>query len=153
MLGLTKIAGTFFKTSNASEAAITSIAPRTKARSVLLRPILDAAVALVVLCMLGMTLNTAPSSASPNVPNAFGYQVSVSSMVMKAVGAEDVRPVVEIATTSSPNSPEAVYGRTSAQAAWALLMIALSVVVSLNLALFRHMRQAYTPPRRRNPQA
>ena len=59
--------------------------------------------------------------------------------------------MIEIATTSSTNNADAVFHRTSAQAAWALLMIALSIVVALNLALFRHMRQAYTPARRRNP--
>jgi hypothetical protein len=124
---------------------------RSKVRKLLLRPMLDAATVFAMLSFLGLALGTVPTSASPNIPSINGYQVSPSPTVMKALGAEDVRPVVEIATTSSPNSPDAVYRRTSEQAAWGLLMIALSLVAALNLALFRHMRQAYASPRRRNP--
>lgn len=148
MLGFTKVADTFSTTQGVQDQVT---GDRYKARSVLLRPILDAAIVFVALCMIGLTLGTAPSSASPNVPAITGYQVSLSPSVMKALADQDVRPVIEIATTSSTNNADAVFHRTSAQAAWALLMIALSIVVALNLALFRHMRQAYTPARRRNP--
>ena len=139
--------------SELTQVAETDHAGRAKVRRLFLRPMLDAAIVFSVLCFLGLTLGTVPTSASPNVPSINGYQISPSPAVVKALGADDVRPIIEIATTSSPNSPDAVYRRTSAQAAWALLMIALSVVAALNLALFRHMRQAYTPPKRRNPQA
>ncbi len=144
MLGLTKVAEAFFTTETTGG--------RQKARKVLLRPVLDAAVVFIALCMIGLTLGTAPSSASPNVPAVTGYQVTLSPSVVKALADQDVRPVIEIATTSSTKNADAVFHRTSAQAAWALLMIALSIVVALNLALFRHMRQAYTPARRRTPQ-
>jgi hypothetical protein len=124
---------------------------RAKARRVLLRPMIDAALVFALLCMVGMTIGTAPSSASPNVPGPTTYQMTLSPAVAKALASDqDVRPVIEIATTSSLQSPDAVFRRTSAQAAWALLMIALSVVAALNLALFRHMRQAYAAPRRRS---
>ena len=65
-------------------------------------------------------------------------------MTMKAVGEADVQPVVEIATTSSPANPDAVYRRTSAQAAWTLLMIGLSITAALNFALLRHL-QGFMP--------
>ncbi|MEQ1651348.1 MAG: hypothetical protein ABL897_02560 [Hyphomicrobium sp.] len=139
MTELTRVADAYF-------------AGRTKARKALLRPLLDVGLVFSVLCILGLALGTGPSSASPNVPTINGYQLSISRPVSKAIADQDVRTVIEIATTSSPNNPDAVFRRTSAQAAWALLMIGLSVVVALNMALFRHMRQAYTPPKRRNPQ-
>lgn len=147
MLENTKVAGAI-----SADATPETSATRAKARKVLLRPVLDAAMAFAMFCILGLTLATAPTSASPNIPSINGYQFTVASPVAKAIGEQDVRPVIEIATTSSPNNPDAVYRRTSTQAAWALLMIGLSMVVALNMALFRHMRAAYAPPRRRNSQ-
>lgn len=144
--------GYFQSAAAALHSASDVSSPRAKARKVLLRPFIDAAMVFAALCFLGLTLGTAPTSASPNLPGINGYQLTVTSPVSKAIGTQDSRPVIEIATTSSPNNPDAVFHRTSAQAAWALLMIALSIVAALNLALFRHMRAAYTPPRRRNPQ-
>ena len=123
---------------------------RVKTRTMFLRPVLDAAATFAVLCILGLTLGTAPTSASPNIPGAASYQAALSPAAVKAIGELNERPVVEIATTSSAASPDAVYRRTSVQAAWGLLMLALSVVAALNMALFRHLRQAYADPRRRN---
>lgn len=154
MLGLSKVAEAFSTLRAARQGAGgQSHAPsRIKARQVLLRPVLDASMVFAALCLIGLTFGTAPSSASPNVPPSHSYQMTVSPMVLKALSEGDVQPVIEIATTNSPDSPDAVFRRTSAQAAWALLMIALSVVVALNLAMFRHMRQAYAPVRRRPTQ-
>ena len=74
------------------------------------------AVVFIALCMIGLTLGTAPSSASPNVPAVTGYQVTLSPSVVKALADQDVRPVIEIATTSSTKNADAVFHRTSAQA-------------------------------------
>lgn len=126
---------------------------RTRARSALIRPILDAAGTFAVLCLLclslGSFLGAAPSSASPNVTGFNTLQLAPSPDAIKAIGQSDVRPVIEIATTSSPANADAVYRRTSFQAAWVLLMLGLSLVAALNMALFRHMRNAYASPRRR----
>jgi hypothetical protein len=123
---------------------------RFKARFLLLRPLIDAAAIFAVLCMIGLTLGTAPTSASPNMPGTALYQSQPPLAAIKAIGEQNDQPVIEIATTSSPASPDAVYRRTSVQAAWGLLMLALSVVAALNLALYRHFRHAYADPRRRN---
>lgn len=122
---------------------------RPKARSALIRPILDAAGTFAVLCFVCLSLGAAPSSASPNVTSFNTLQLVPSPDAIKALGQSDVRPVIEIATTSSPDNADAVYRRTSFQAAWVLLMLGLSLVAALNMALFRHMRNAYASPRRR----
>lgn len=122
---------------------------RVQTRSMFLRPMVDAAIAFAVLCIVGLTYTTAPTSAGPTTHGISALQATFPSAVVKAIGDQDVRPVVEIATTSSPANDDAAYRRTSVQTAWALLMIALSIVAALNLALFRHMRQAYKTPRRR----
>jgi hypothetical protein len=152
MMGHSNAAGRISDTAAQDTSDPTGYRARSKARKVLFRPALDAAVAFAVFCILCLTLATAPTSAGPNVPSINGYQFTVASPIAKAVGEQDVRPVIEIATTSSPANADAVYRRTSEQAAWALLMIGLSLVVALNMALFRHMKAAYTPPRRRNSQ-
>lgn len=134
-----------------SKVAETFLASRTRARSVLFRPIVDAVAIFSILCLVGMSCGSAPSSASPHIPaSTASYAMSAASTAQKAVAHSDFRPVVEIATTSSPDNPDAVFRRTSAHTAWALLMASLSVIIALNLALFRHMRRAYARPRRRN---
>ena len=124
---------------------------RTKTRNTLIRPALDAIGVFAILCILCLSIGTAPSSASPNAPRTSTFQSTAAPMTMKAVGEADVQPVVEIATTSSPANPDAVYRRTSAQAAWTLLMIGLSITAALNLALLRHLRGAYAQPRGPTP--
>jgi hypothetical protein len=125
-------------------------APRAKLRYKLVRPALDALAAFAVFGIAALTLNCAPSSASPNTFVTPSLQKSAFQTVNPALAEAGVRPLVEIATTSSPNNPDAVYRRTSAQAAWSLLAIAFSLAVALNLAVFRHLRQAYAHPRRQS---
>jgi len=134
-----------------SEVAETFVAKRTRARSVLFRPMIDAIAVFSVLCLVCVSCGSAPSSASPHVPAPrANFALSVDSIAQQAVAHSDFRPVVEIATTSSPDNPDAVFRRTSALAASILLMASLSIVIAFNMALFRHMRRAYAPRRRRN---
>lgn len=135
-----------------SKVAEPFLAREDKARSFLFRPIIDAAAAFAVLCVLGMAIGIGPTAASPHFPTPHSsYALSGTPAVQKAIASAGDRPdAVEIATTSSPNSPNAVYGRTSIQAAWILLMLSVSGIVALNMALYRHMRTAYSPRRRRN---
>jgi hypothetical protein len=128
-------------------AAAISISKR--ARTSFIRPILDATGTFAILCLISLSIGAAPSSASPNVPSSVTYQATQSSIAMKALGTTDTRPVVEIATTSSPANADAVYHRTSVQAAWALVLLGLSIAAALNMALLRHLRQAYASPQRR----
>ena len=130
-------------------AAIAAVSARTKARGAFIRPIIDATGAFAILCLICLSVGAGPSSASPNIPSPTVYQATLTPTAMKAPGSQDVRPVVEIATTSSAANADAVYHRTSAQAAWALLMTGLSITAALNMAFFRHLRKAYASPRRR----
>ncbi len=130
---------------NASEPGI---APRAKVRYKLVRPAIDALAAFAVFGTAALTLNCAPSSASPHTFVTPALHNAAFQSVGPALAEAGVRPLVEIATTSSPNNPDAVYRRTSEQAAWSLLAIAFSLAVALNLAVFRHLRQAYAHPRR-----
>lgn len=123
-------------------------APRAKVRYKLVRPAIDALAAFAVFGTAALTLNCAPSSASPHTFVTPALHNSAFHTVGPALAEAGVRPLVEIATTSSPNNPDAVYRRTSEQAAWSLLAIAFSLAVALNLAVFRHLRQAYAHPRR-----
>jgi hypothetical protein len=125
---------------------------RSRIRTSLMRPILDAAGTFAILCLICLSVGAAPSSASPNVPGVATYQATQQPAAIKAIAEADVHPVVEIAITSSPTNADAVYHRTSAQAAWALILLGLSAAAALNLALLRHLRQAYASPRRRGPQ-
>ena len=106
----------------------------------LVRPAIDAAVALVLFIIVSMTLTCAPSSANPQNPGSVAQ--------LRSLVAEE-RPSVEIATTSSPEAPDAVYRRTSFSAAWVLLSFAFSILVAFNLAFLRHMRRAYARTRER----
>jgi hypothetical protein len=125
---------------------------RRPARALFVRPILDTAGTFAILCLICLAIGAAPSSASPNVPAAVTYQAAQTPAAIKAIAESDVRPVVEIATTSSPANADAVYHRTSAQAAWLLILLGLSAAAALNMALLRHLRQAYASPRRRGSQ-
>jgi hypothetical protein len=110
------------------------------------RPMLEAAVWLI----FGLTTvvaTSAPVMAQIN-PAAFaGVEFSVTPTTVIAVGQADPAPLVGIATTSSVTSPDAVFRRTSASAAWGLLGIAFSILAVLNLAIFSHLRRTYAPKR------
>ncbi|MBR2537373.1 MAG: hypothetical protein IKE66_14985 [Hyphomicrobium sp.] len=136
-----------------SKVAETFLARQDKARSFLLRPMIDAAAAFALLCILSLSLGIGPTSASPQMPPpTASYAMTAAPVMQKATtSAGDRHAPIEIATTSSANSANAVYGRTSIQAAWILLLLSTSAIIALNLALYRHIRTAYTPRRRRNP--
>lgn len=117
-----------------------------KYRRLVIRPMLDAAVWLI----FGLTTLlaiSAPVLAQIN-PMAFaGLEFSVRPATVIAVGQAEPAPIVEIATTSSVTNSDAVFRRTSANAAWGLLGVALSILAVLNLAIFSHLRRTYAPKR------
>ena len=118
-----------------------------KYRRFVFRRMLDAAVWLI----FGLTTVLATSAAvlAQIHPAAFaGPKFSVKRPAIIAVGQADPIPLVEIATTSSFTNPDAVFRRTSANAAWGLLGVALSILAVLNLAIFSHLRRTYAPKRR-----
>lgn len=121
---------------------------RRKRLSPLFKSARDALAACVVFTAVTSPFMSDPSAASPHSLANFVLPQSASpqqAAVAKDTGAP---PLVQIATTTSPSSAEAVYRRTSDQAAWALLTLAFSLAVALNLATFRHLRRAYAPKRR-----
>ena len=148
MLGFPNVAAAIQNAEFSSHDNVSATTTRTKARKALVRPVADASIVFAVLCLIGLTFGPAASSASPNIPNINGYQTSILSPASKTLGDRSARTVVEIAATRSAADPNAIYRQTSTQAAWGLLMIALSIVAAVNMAFLRHMRQAYTPPRR-----
>lgn len=118
-----------------------------KAGPTLLRPILHVAAGFLILCLAGLMAGARPSSAGPTLK---GYEITVNSIAVKAVAQDEPRPVIEIATTER-NSPEAVFRSTSVDTAWVLLGLAIGVLAVFNLALYRHMRLAYSRRRLRVP--
>lgn len=106
------------------------------------------ALAVFALCLIAsLTLSSAQSAANPYRAHSIVAQFQMQTM--PTIAEEGDRPLIEIATTSSVNSPDAVFRRTSWSAAWILLSLAFSIVATVNLALVRHMRHAYVKPRSR----
>lgn len=122
---------------------------RSRRRSLVPRPAIDALAAFLLFLAATMSIGIAPTAAHPNL--AYGSAGLRQTQVLHALGEADDQPIIEIATTASATSPDAVFRRTSTAAAWVLLSFAFSLVAALNLAFIRHMRRAYANPRG-NPQ-
>lgn len=121
---------------------------RAKRRMLGFRPAIDAGVALVLFVLISVTLGSAPTSAFPQLPG-HGAQSGRSAAIAAVAGASDTPAIVEIATTSSPQAPDAIYRRTSSGAAWLLLCLTFSLLIAFNLAMLRHMRRVYVRRRGR----
>lgn len=133
------------------EAANAGDCHQRRFRHALLRPFADAIVAFAVFSTVSAGLMSAPSSANPG-PSSFSVRhETVSTLAVKAIGEQDHRPLVQLATTSPPANAGAVYRGTSFSAAWMLLAIAFSAIFAMNLAVVRHVRRAYARPGNRSP--
>jgi len=114
----------------------------TRRPSRLWRPLIDAVAAGAVFALV-TTLLVAPVKAGP-YPAAFaGLDYATRPAVTKALAEPGPRPVVEIATASTPG--DAVYRGTSTTAAWGLLGVAFSLLAALDLAVLRHVKRVYAP--------
>lgn len=122
---------------------------RPKYRRFVLRPILDAAAAGIVFILLTAVMTSAPVRACPFSAAFSSLDRTVAPPALKAIAQPGPAPIIEIATTSSASAPNAVFRRTSDTAAWSLLGLTFSLLAALNLAIFRHLRRAYAPPRAR----
>jgi hypothetical protein len=110
-----------------------------------MRPAADAFAALALFVCVSIMAGAGPTSANPHVLAA-GQVHSFSPAAQAAIASsDDEASIVEIATTSSSRAPDAIYGRTSATAAWLLLSLAFSLLIAFNMAILRHMRRAYAP--------
>ena len=119
----------------------------TRLRRHLLRPARDAVVAFSIFAIASMTLASAPSSASPNGYVQMGG-VAQPAAVSVVTTSDDSKTLTFVAATRGAN-PMAVSLQTSRRAAWTILGLGFSLLAALNLAFFRHLRQAYADPRRR----
>lgn len=121
---------------------------RSRLRKALWKSARDAMLGgLAFTLMFGAALS-GQSNAGPQVPAAATI-VNAAHLTVPALATDEPAPIVQIATTSSAGAPDAVYKRTSATAAWALLALTFSGLAALNLALVRHLRRAYARPVRR----
>src|SRR5262249_49341525 len=116
---------------------------RPKYRRFVLRPILDALAAAIVFVLLTAVTTSAPVRACPFSANFSSLDRASKPAVLNAVGSPGPAPIIEIATTGSAWDPNAVFRRTSDTAAKSLLGLSFSLLMALNLGLFRHLRRAY----------
>ncbi len=114
------------------------------ARGPVLRLMFDALVALALFSIASMTLASAPTSASPT---NFGRKAVAPSVVV-AANLTATGSMLMQANTPVPmtGGGQSVSGKHTA---WALLGMAFSLLAAMNLAFFRHLRQAYISPRQR----
>ncbi len=110
------------------------------------KPLRDAIVAFAVFPVIALTAGSGPIHAGPSVTS----HLSLPAAAVKAVDDNAPAPVVQIATVAANDEADAAYRRTSFGAAWILLGASFALVVALNMAMARHLRQAYVPRRRRS---
>jgi hypothetical protein len=121
---------------------------RQRAFRFVLRPVRDAAIAGVVLA-LATTGIICPHARAGTTPAAFaGLGAAAHSHALLAVAEPKPLPLIQISTA---HPREAIYRRTSSQAAWGLLGVAFSLLTALNLAFLRHIKRVYAPATRRYP--
>ena len=113
------------------------------ARHNLWRPVIDALLALALFSIASMTLVSAPTSASPT---NFGPNAVTPSVVVAANLTPTGSMLMQANTVPVPGIVQPVTGKHTA---WALLGMAFSLLAAMNLAFFRHLRQAYISPRQR----
>lgn len=123
-----------------------SQARASRRRHRLRRPFRDAAGAALLFVMLTSVGTSAPVKAYPFAVAA-GIERTITSHTMKALAEDRPAPIIEIATTSSPHNPDAVFRRTSSTTAWVLLGLSLSLLTALNLSIIRHLRRVYVKPK------
>ncbi len=122
---------------------------RPKHRSLVWRPLLDAAIAGIAFTLVSSTVVCNHAKAG-TTPAAFaGIEHASRRPVVRALARPGPLPIVHIATAASP--ADAVYRQTSAAAAWSLLGVAFSLLAALDLAMLRHLKRAYARPNRRFP--
>ena len=123
---------------------------RSKARMTLIRPAVDALAAFVVFAFAVLAWTCAPSSASPNVPPSSAYQRMAAPEGFGSTQEAKSAAITAVAAKSTFGGPAELTAASERQISWGLLAIAFSLLAALNLAVLRHLKQAYAMPRRRN---
>lgn len=119
---------------------------RARYRRFMLRPALDAIAAGIVFVLFTAVTTSAPVHACPFSAAFATLDHAASAPTLKAIAPAEPPPIIEIATTSSPSDPNAVFRRTSHGAAWVLLGLSFSLLAAFNLSIFRHLRHVYARP-------
>lgn len=117
-------------------------AKRRQARRKAWKPARDALIAFAVFPLLALTVGSGPLLAGPTAVATVDF--GNSAAVIKALDDQAPAPVVQIATVAPHDEADALYRRTSFDAAWVLLGASFALIVALNLAVARHLSRAYT---------
>ncbi len=125
-----------------------SSANRPKLRYAFLRPAVDACAAFGLFVLMTLALSSGPSSASPH--DFLSAPVAMGKNTSPALAASGEGKIFQVTSKSSSATNGAVYRQTDTASAWLLLSLAFSVLAAFNMALIRHLRQAYASPRSRN---
>ncbi len=123
-------------------------AGRRELRYAVFRPALDACAAFGLFVLVSLALTSAPSSASPH--RYLNPIPAVTALAYPALAVPGDLETTKIAFKASNAADGAVYRQTDATASWLLLTLAFSVLAAFNMALIRHLRQAYANPRKRS---
>ena len=129
------------------ESDVRSSARRPKLRYAFLRPALDACAAFGLFVLMTLALSSGPSSASPH--HFLNAPVTMGKPANPALAEYREGKVFEVASKSSAATNVAVYRQTDTASAWLLLSLAFSGLAAFNMALIRHLQQAYASPRKR----
>ena len=121
---------------------------RPKLRYALLRPALDACAAFGLFVLVSLALSSGPSSASPHRLLSPGPAATL--LTNPAVATPGDLKIFDVAARPSRAPVGAIDRQTDTAAAWLLLSLAFSVLAAFNMALVRHLRQAYANPRKRS---
>jgi hypothetical protein len=110
-------------------------------RYLVLRTVLDMCSAFALFVGLSLVLSSGPTSASPHqIPNPGMADPAVWTAPGAILG--ELQHNLPVWQSAAPHH--------DAVAAWLLLSLAFSIVAALNMALVRHLRQAYANPRKRS---
>ena len=124
-----------------------SNASRPKLRYAFLRPARDACVAFGVFVLVSLALSSGPTSASPH--RLLSPNPGSALLTTQTVATPGGQQIFNVAAKRSTVANSATYRTTDTTAAWLLLSLAFSLLAALNMALVRHLRQAYANPRKR----
>ena len=120
---------------------------RPKLRNAFLRPARDACVAFGLFVLVSLALSSGPTSASPH--RLLSPNPGFALLTTHAVATPGGQQIFNVAAKRSTVVSSEAYRPTDTTAPWLLLSLAFSLLAALNMALVRHLRQAYANPRKR----
>ena len=129
-----------------TDAAGTGTEGHPKFRYAFLRPARDACVAFGLFVLVSLALSSGPSSASPH--RLLNPSPASKLLSEPAVATTSGQQIFNVAAKRSSVIDSAANRQTDTAAAWLLLSLAFSLLTALNLALVRHLREAYANPRK-----